>query len=339
MKKYVKPLYSDPVFRFLAAAWGVLLWMDHSQAMDSLMFTGQALAGIAPFFLLAILFAAWAKASGADQLIARAFSGNPVTAVLAASLAGALSPFCSCGVVPLIAAMLAAGVPLPPVMAFCMASPVMDPEMFILTAAGIDLGFAVAKTITALGMGLLAGSVVWTMQRLGFLQNPLKQIVSCGCGTRIFAPGHRDAISWRFWQFADARHRFWIQIRDTGLFLGKWMTLAFFIESLMLRYLPAESVRHFVGPDNPMAVPAASLIGIPAYMNGYAAIPMIAGLMNLGMTSGAALAFMTAGAVSSVPAAVAVYALVRKSVFFAYIVLGIAGAVIAGYGFEFATTL
>jgi uncharacterized membrane protein YraQ (UPF0718 family) len=88
-----------------------------------------------------------------------------------------------------------------------------------------------------------------------------------------------------------------------------------------------------------MAVPAASLIGIPAYMNGYAAIPMIAGLMNLGMTSGAALAFMTAGAVSSVPAAVAVYALVRKSVFFAYIVLGIAGAVIAGYGFEFATTL
>jgi hypothetical protein len=33
----------------------------------------------------------------------------------------------------------------------------MDPEMFILTAAGISLNFAVAKTIAASGMGLMAG--------------------------------------------------------------------------------------------------------------------------------------------------------------------------------------
>ena len=45
--------------------------------------------------------------------------------------------FCSCGVIPLIAAMLVAGVPLAPVMAFWIASPIMDPEMFVLTAAGI----------------------------------------------------------------------------------------------------------------------------------------------------------------------------------------------------------
>jgi uncharacterized membrane protein YraQ (UPF0718 family) len=42
-------------------------------------------------------------------------------------------------------------------MAFCIASPIMDPEMFILTAAGISVEFAVVKTITAIAMGLLAG--------------------------------------------------------------------------------------------------------------------------------------------------------------------------------------
>ncbi len=36
----------------------------------------------------------------------------------------------------------------------------MDPEMFILTAAGINLNFAVAKTIAAIGMGLIAGFTV-----------------------------------------------------------------------------------------------------------------------------------------------------------------------------------
>ena len=42
---------------------------------------------------------------------------------------------------------------------------------------------------------------------------------------------------------------------------------------------------------------------------------------------------MTAGAVSSVPAAIAVYALVRKPVFMLYIALGVTGSVVAGYAY------
>ncbi len=49
--------------------------------------------------------------------------------VVAAALFGALSPFGSCGVIPLIATRRAMGAPLAPVMAFWLASPVMDPSM------------------------------------------------------------------------------------------------------------------------------------------------------------------------------------------------------------------
>jgi uncharacterized membrane protein YraQ (UPF0718 family) len=69
-------------------------------------------------------------------------------------------------------------------------------------------------------------------------------------------------------------------------------------------------------------------------MNGYAAIPLISGLIKMGMTPGAALAFITAGAVSSIPAALAVYALVRKSIFVLYIILGLFGSMLAGYIFQ-----
>ena len=58
----------------------------------------------------------------------------------------AMSPFWSCGVVPLIAAMLAMGVPLPAVMAFWSASSIMDPSMFVLTAGTQGTEFAVFKT-------------------------------------------------------------------------------------------------------------------------------------------------------------------------------------------------
>jgi hypothetical protein len=196
----LRSIINDRVIILIILLLATLLVLARNQAAASILFTGNALMHIAPFFLGAILFAAYAKASSADQLIARAFAGNTTVAIIAASLAGALSPFCSCGVIPLIAGMLAAGVPLAPVMAFCVSSPIMDPEMFILTAAGINLDFAIAKTITAFGMGLLAGYAVWGLQLLGYLQRPLKKQVGCGCGQPAFDARAPITISWRFWQ-------------------------------------------------------------------------------------------------------------------------------------------
>jgi len=59
-----------------------------------------------------------------------------------------------------------------------------------------------------------------------------------------------------------------------SIFPGKWMTLAFFIESLMIAYIPAEYVAGLIGSGNAAAIPISALLGIPAYMNGYAAIPL-----------------------------------------------------------------
>jgi hypothetical protein len=46
------------------------------------------------------------------------------------------------------------------------------------------------------------------------------------------------------------------------------MTLAFFIESLMIVYIPAGFITGLVGVGNIMAIPTSAIIGIPACMNG-----------------------------------------------------------------------
>jgi len=69
-------------------------------------------------------------------------------------------------------------------------------------------------------------------------------------------------------------------------------------------------------------------------LNGYAAIPLISGLIEIGMTPGAAMAFATAGAVSSIPAAIAVFALVKKPVFALYLILGLLGATASGWIYQ-----
>lgn len=116
-------------------------------------FVAQNLTNVAPFLALSVGIAAYAGATGADGLIARAFTGSPVMMIFVAAAVGGLSPFCSCGVIPLIAALLAMGVPLSAVMAFWLASPVMDPSMFFLTTGVLGIEFAIGKTIAALSLG------------------------------------------------------------------------------------------------------------------------------------------------------------------------------------------
>lgn len=211
----------------------------------------------------------------------------------------------------------------------------MDPEMFMLTAAGINLNFAVAKAITAIGMGLLADFSVLGLQGLGYILHPLKKQSGCGCKPSSFDPHSPVHVTWRFWMEFTRRNEFISQIRKNGFFLGKWMTLAFLVESLMIDYIPAEMVASLVGTDNALAIPVSAILGIPAYMNGYAAVPLMSGLMALGMTPGAALSFVTAGAVSSIPAAMAVYALVTRPVFLVYLAIGLSGSLVAGYLYHF----
>ncbi len=315
------------------AAFLLLLVLDTSQAPDSLRFVGRNLIEIAPFLGLAIGLAAYAKASGADSLIARVFSGNLGVMIVFAAMFGGLSPFCSCGVIPLIAALLSMGVPLPAVMAFWLASPVMDPSMFVLTAATLGTPFAIAKTAAAVGIGLMGGYVTWAMQSNGWLANPLRDGVgNGGCGaSSIRAP---KPVVWKFWSEQKRTESFGKEALSSALFLGKWLTIAFFVESLMLTYVPADAIAEVLGTGSNWAIPTAVLVGVPAYLNGYAALPLVDGLIDMGVSPGAGMAFLVAGGITSIPAAIAVFALVKRPVFFLYIALALTGGTLAGIGYQ-----
>ena len=98
----------------------------------------------------------------------------------------------------------------------------------------------------------------------------------------------------------------------------------------MLAWVPADAIARVLGPESLLAIPTAVIVGVPAYLNGYAALPLVAGLLDLGVAPGAGMAFLVAGGVTSIPAAIAVWALVRRAVFAWYIVLSLAGGLLAG---------
>ncbi|MEG3619447.1 permease [Magnetovibrio sp. PR-2] len=316
-----------------AVILGVLAVVVPEQLQPSAVFVWDAVLGILPFLLLAVASAAYAGASGADNLIAKAFSGHIAVMVLVAASFGALSPFCSCGVIPLIAALLAMGVPLAPVMAFWLASPLMDPTMFFVTSGELGMDFAIAKTMAAFGVGLMGGYGTLILSSTPLLTNPLREGVgNGGCGaSTVRAP---KAVHWAFWQDPARRQKFWSEGLKSALFLLKWLVLAYLLESLMVAYVPPSLIADVAGDGGLLSIFVASLIGVPAYLNGYAAVPLVSGLIQGGMAPGAGMAFLIAGGVTSLPAAIAVYALARLPVFGLYLAFSLGGATLVGLLFQ-----
>lgn len=303
------------------------------QAATSLRFTLNSLWEVAPFLLLSIGIAAYAAASGADNLIAKAFQGKLAVMIPVAAVFGAFSPFCSCGVIPLIAALLSMGVPVAAVMAFWLASPLMDPSMFVLTVGTLGLPFAIFKTAATVGIGLLGGFGTLALMRSGWsstaFETPLREGVgNGGCGgSRVRNP---KPPVWQFWKESERQQKFWKGARKNAWFLGKWLALAFLIESLMLVYVPTEWIRAIAGDGGLLSIGLAALVGVPLYLNGYAALPVVEGLITQGMSPGAAMTFLLAGGATSVPAMIAVFALARRPIFLAYLAFAFLGSIIAG---------
>lgn len=329
---------NEKVWLFSAVLLFLLLLIAPQQAATSVAFAALNLLQVSPFLILSITIAAYAGASGADGLVARAFTGSPAIMILIAAAAGGLSPFCSCGVIPLIAALLAMGVPLSAVMAFWLASPVMDPSMFLLTAGVLGFEFAIAKTITAIALGIFGGYTVHVLSRAGGLTNPLREGVgNGGCGGATMRSA--KPVVWAFWRESERVEKFSGEAIKTTLFLAKWLTLAFLLESLMLAWLPADLVGKALGGTGLGTIAIATIVGVPAYLNGYAALPLVGGLIDQGMAPGAGLAFLIAGGVTSLPAAIAVWALVKRPVFFLYIGLALTGSFAAGLLFQLWSTI
>ncbi len=324
----------------LDPAWGasvlivVLVGVLAPEALrPTLSFAFSALMSTAPFILFAIVAVGYLKATQAETLLARAFEGREARMIVFAALIGGLSPFCSCEVIPFIAAMLAVGAPLSAVMAFWLASPLMDPAMFAITAGTLGVEFALAKAVAAVLIGLFGGAVVKALGGTALFADPLRKTsMTGGCSSCGGSAPLSGTVNWRFWQEAPRRAVFRATAWENAFFLGKWLLLAYFLESLMLRYVPAEWVAQVLGGAGAMPILLGAIVGAPAYLNGYAAVPMIDALLSQGMSQGAAMSFVIAGGVSCIPAAIAVWALVRPRVFVAYLALAVVGAVLAGFG-------
>jgi len=315
----------------VALVVAIVLWPGH--AARALFFAFRGLIDVAPLVIPGILLAAWIVASGADSQIARAFERRTIPAVLAASAIGSITPVCGVTVLPLMAGLLAAGVPLAPIMAFWLSSPITDPAMLATTAATLGFSFAVGKTVAAFGLGIFGGFATALCANRRWALNALrdnrlaKQLSAARCGVgRSFRP--------YFWAEAERRRSFVSQAGATARLILICLVPAFAAEYVLNAALTPGSLGAYVGEDSWWAIPAAVFVGAPAYIDGYAALPLTRGLIDGGMSEGAAMAFLVSGGVVSIWGAMAIFPVLKLKPFALYLLLAVLGSLLAGYAYE-----
>jgi len=142
--------------------------MEHIQKIAE--FVMNSFLQLWPYLLITIPLAVAVNLSGASKIIKRTLNMKPVISILLATVLGAFSPFCSCGVIPIISSLLIGGVPLAPVMSFWIASPSMDPEIFLLSTATIGWKLSIWRLVStfvlSLGSGFLT-QILWDKGMLG----------------------------------------------------------------------------------------------------------------------------------------------------------------------------
>ncbi|MEO0751614.1 MAG: permease [Pseudomonadota bacterium] len=328
-KSVKKPILWGLFIAVLAAL--CIAMPDH--AVNAAWFVVRGLAVVSPIVVPGIIVAAWIIASGADAHVARVFEGRTLRTVVAASLIGAITPVCGVTVLPLMTGLLAAGVPLAPIMAFWLSSPITDPAMLATTAATLGMSFAIGKTVAAFGLGVFGGSVTALFSRKGWSLNALRdnglarQLSASRCGeTRPFDPF--------VWRTNERRSAFAKQFGATARLILICLIPAFAAEYALNAALTPGALAAYVGEDQWWSILAAVFVGAPAYIDGYAALPLTRGLIDNGMAQGAAMAFLISGGVVSIWGAMAIAPVLKLKPFLLYLMLALLGSITAGYVFE-----
>jgi uncharacterized membrane protein YraQ (UPF0718 family) len=93
----------------------------------------------------------------------------------------------------------------------------------------------------------------------------------------VGAVGYATPSRWfgNFGSSPSGSGKFWQGAGKNAWFLGKWLVLAFVLESLMLAYVPDGWIQAIAGNGSLLSILGAALVGIPAYLNGYAALPLV----------------------------------------------------------------
>jgi uncharacterized membrane protein YraQ (UPF0718 family) len=283
-------------------------------------------------FGLGVLVAAFIKTFKWDKKIRQRLKGRTHGAIVFATGVGLVSPLCSCGIVPLVISLIYGGVPLAPVFALLVTSPLMSIDAFVITYGGLGPTLAWGKLASAVFAGIAGGYAVIGMQQLGWIRDEgllgrERPDIREKCLDDAAPDDPRRGLAVperRLWYFG-------LMVRDMAWIIGRFLVPAIVLEAAIVAFVPLGWMKALATAPGPVAVIVGALAGIPVPLPQIAAVPLLRGLRELGLGEGGAMALLVSGPVTSIPAIALLATIFQRPVLALYVAIGLVTALLAGF--------
>jgi uncharacterized membrane protein YraQ (UPF0718 family) len=241
---------------------------------------------------------------------------------VAAATLGVATPFCSCSAVPAFIGFVSAGVPLGVTLSFLIASPLVNEVAVVLLFGMFGWRIALLYVSAGLVIAIVAGFV---LGRLGLERwvEPFVYEVPAGVSPSEPRLGWRD----RFTLGRDEVERIVRKVLP-------YLLVGIGIGAVIHGWVPESFFERYAGPDNPLAVPFAVLLGIPLYSNAAGVLPLVEALYAKGLAMGTLLAFMMAVVALSLPEMILLRRVLKPKLIAAFTGVVASGILIVGYLFN-----
>lgn len=248
-----------------------------------------------------------------EKIIKLLSKPNEVVNYILGMIFGAVTPFCSCSTIPILAGLLNSKVPFGPAMSFLIASPLMNPLMIFMLWALLGWKVAIVYFVVLAIFSILTGLVFSKMN----LAESYKGVNVKGDG--FFA---NKTVS-----------RFKQALNDAWAFLYPMLPYLFigvFIGAFIYGFIPEEFITKYASGDGFISVFIASVIGIPMYIRPETMLPIAEALVSKGMSLGTVVALIIGGAGASIPEVVLLSKLFKKKFVISFIIAILVVAIVTG---------
>lgn len=242
-----------------------------------------------------------------------------VAGLVLAALLGAVTPFCSCSSIPLFIGFVAAGVPLSITLTFLIASPLVNEVAVVMLGGTFGWGVTAVYVTAGLVLALAAGAV---LSRLD-LERWVEPFVFSTPVAALAADGGSPSLATR----VDAARSETIDIVGR---VWPYVVVGVGLGAAIHGWVPADFFAEYAGADNPLAVPLATLAGIPLYANAAGVIPLAEALWAKGVALGTVMAFMMSVVALSLPSLVMLRRVLRLPLLVLFTAIIAAGIVAVG---------
>lgn len=280
--------------------------------------SGRTLMGLLPYILAGIVLGEILRNLSWLEKLNHWCHKATFTSILIAVILGIISPLCTYGTVPLVLMLARKGFPLPPLLTFLISSSSLNPQLFFVTWGGIDIELALVRLGTVLLFSLLAGMLLSII--------PVKSILT----SEGIEGNHQVKLHTGYSPdrtgFKRSLRGMWNELK----YIGWYMIIGCILGAVIEVFVPAEWFSGLFRSKPLGSIMVAAILGVPVYVCGGGAIPLVNSLLTKGLNPGAALAFLTVGQTVRITPLFALAALVRVKYILIYVLAVLLFAVLIG---------